>query len=281
MNFETIKWELQENGIGILTLNRPEKLNAISFQMEEELHSILDQLIVNLNCRVIILKGAGRAFCAGTDLQEGLILNSKKIQENYKKYYFLDVTEPIKKKIYYQWRISQIILKMRKISQPIIALIQGPAAGGGFSFILAADIRIASEEAQFINSSINIGLTGADIGASYFLPRLIGMSTAAEILYTGRTVNGKEAKEIGLINRLVEKDKLLDAAMELAEELLKKSPIGLRMTKKAINLSLDSPSLDTIIQFENSSQVITFSSKDMNEASIAFFEKRDPKYSLK
>ncbi len=281
MNFETIKWELQENGIGILTLNRPEKLNAISFQMEEELHSILDQLIVNLNCRVIILKGAGRAFCAGTDLQEGLILNSKKIQENYKKYYFLDVTEPIKKKIYYQWRISQIILKMRKISQPIIALIQGPAAGGGFSFILAADIRIASEEAQFINSPINIGLTGADIGASYFLPRLIGMSTAAEILYTGRTVNGKEAKEIGLVNKLVEKDKLLDAAMELAEEMLKKSPIGLRMTKKAINLSLDSPSLDTIIQFENSSQVITFSSKDMNEASSAFFEKRDPKYSLK
>jgi len=281
MNFETIKWELQENGIGILTLNRPEKLNAISFQMEEELHSILDQLIVNLNCRVIILKGAGRAFCAGTDLQEGLILNSKKIQENYKKYYFLDVTEPIKKKIYYQWRISQIIVKMRKISQPIIALIQGPAAGGGLSFILAADIRIASEEAQFINSPINIGLTGADIGASYFLPRLIGMSTAAEILYTGRTVNGKEAKEIGLVNRLVEKDKLLDAAMELAEEMLKKSPIGLRMTKKAINLSLDSPSLDTIIQFENSSQVITFSSKDMNEASSAFFEKRDPKYSLK
>ncbi len=281
MNFETIKWELQENGIGILTLNRPEKLNAISFQMEEELHSILDQLIINLNCRVIILKGAGRAFCAGTDLQEGLILNSKKIQENYKKYYFLDVTEPIKKKLYYQWRISQIILKMRKISQPIIALIQGPAAGGGFSFILAADIRIASEEAQFINSPINIGLTGADIGASYFLPRLIGMSTAAEILYTGRTVNGKEAKEIGLVNRLVEKDKLLDAAMELAEEMLKKSPIGLRMTKKAINLSLDSPSLDTIIQFENSSQVITFSSKDMNEASSAFFEKRDPKYSLK
>ena len=281
MNFETIKWELQENGIGILTLNRPEKLNAISFQMEEELHSILDQLIVNLNCRVIILKGAGRAFCAGTDLQEGLILNSKKIQENYKKYYFLDVTEPIKKKIYYQWRISQIIIKMRKISQPIIALIQGPAAGGGFSFILAADIRIASEEAQFINSPINIGLTGADIGASYFLPRLIGMSTAAEILYTGRTVNGKEAKEIGLVNKLVEKDKLLDAAMELAEEMLKKSPIGLRMTKKAINLSLDSPSLETIIQFENSSQVITFSSKDMNEASSAFFQKRDPKYSLK
>ncbi|MFX0043735.1 MAG: enoyl-CoA hydratase/isomerase family protein [Candidatus Hodarchaeota archaeon] len=281
MNFETIEWELKENGIGILTLKRPEKLNAISFQMEEELHSILDHLTMNLDCRVIILKGAGRGFCAGTDLQEGLILNSKKIQEEYKKYYFLDVAEPIKKRVYYQWRISQLIIKMRKISQPIIALIQGPAAGGGFSLILAADIRLASEEAQFINSPINIGLTGADIGASYFLPRLIGMSTAAEILYTGRTVNGKEAKELGLVSKLVEKDKLLDAAMELAKEMLKKSPLGLRMTKKALNLSLDSPSLDTIIQFENSSQVVTFSSKDMNEASSAFFEKRDPKYSLK
>jgi enoyl-CoA hydratase len=281
MNFETIEWELKENGIGILTLNRPEKLNAISFQMEEELHSILDQLMINLDCRVIILKGAGRAFCAGTDLQEGLILKSKKIQEDYKKYYFLDVIEPNKKMIYYQWRISQLILKMRKINQPIIALIQGPAAGGGFSLILAADIRIASEEAQFINSPINIGLTGADIGASYFLPRLIGMSTAAEILYTGRTVNGKEAKELGLVSRLVEKNEIFDTAMELAEEMLKKTPLGLRMTKKAVNLSLDSPSLETIIQFENSSQAVTFSSKDMNEATSAFFEKRDPKYGLK
>jgi len=281
MNFETINFELQPNGIGIITLNRPEKLNAISFQMEEDLHELLDHLMTNLDCRVIILKAEGRAFCAGTDLQEGLILNSKKIPVGYEKYYFLNVPEPLKKKMYHQWRISQIYVKMRKISQPIIAIIHGAAAGGGFGFAMAADMRIASEDVKFINASINIGLTGADVGGSYFLPRLIGMSRAAEILYSGKIVDGIEAEKIGLVLKVVKKENLLKVAIEKAEELLKKSPLGLRMTKQAINLSLDSPSLETILQFENSSIVLSFSSKDVNEASAAFFEKRDPKFPLR
>ena len=281
MNFETIKFELKPNGIGIITLNRPEKLNAISFQMEEDLHELLDHLMTNLDCRVVIFGGMGRAFCAGTDLQEGLILNSKKIPVGYEKYHFLNVPEPLKKKMYHQWRISQIYVKMRKISQPIIAIIHGAAAGGGFGFAMAADMRIASEDVKFINASINIGLTGADVGGSYFLPRLIGMSRAAEILYSGKIVDGIEAEKIGLVLKVVKKENLLKVAIEKAEELLKKSPLGLRMTKQAINLSLDSPSLETILQFENSSIVLTFSSKDVNEASAAFFEKRDPKFPLR
>ncbi len=281
MNFETINFELKPNGIGIITLNRPEKLNAISFQMEEDLHEILDHLMSNLDCRVVIFGGMGRAFCAGTDLQEGLILNTKKIPVGYEKYHFLNVPEPLKKKMYHQWRISQIYVKMRKISQPIIAIIHGAAAGGGFGFAMAADMRIASEDVKFINASINIGLTGADVGGSYFLPRLIGMSRAAEILYSGKIVDGIEAEKIGLVLKVVKKENLLKVAIEKAEELLKKSPLGLRMTKQAINLSLDSPSLETILQFENSSIVLTFSSKDVNEASAAFFEKRDPKFPLR
>ena len=281
MNFETIKFELKPNGIGIITLNRPEKLNAISFQMEEDLHELLDHLMTNLDCRVVIFGGMGRAFCAGTDLQEGLILNSKKIPVGYEKYYFLNVPEPLKKKMYHQWRISQIYVKMRKISQPIIAIIHGAAAGGGFGFAMAADMRIASEDVKFINASINIGLTGADVGGSYFLPRLIGMSRAAEILYSGKIVDSIEAEKIGLVLKVVAKENLLKVAIEKAQELLKKSPLGLRMTKQAINLSLDSPSLETILQFENSSIVLTFSSKDVNEASAAFFEKRDPKFPLR
>ena len=280
MNFETIKFELKPNGIGIISLNRPEKLNAISFQMEEDLHELLDHLMTNLDCRVVIFGGMGRAFCAGTDLQEGLILNSKKTPVGYEKYYFLNVPEPLKRKMYHQWRISQIYVKMRKISQPIIAIIHGAAAGGGFGFAMAADMRIASEDVKFINASINIGLTGADVGGSYFLPRLIGMSRAAEILYSGKIVDGIEAEKIGLVLRVVEKENLLKVAIEKAEELLKKSPLGLRMTKQAINLSLDSPSLENILQYENSSIVLTFSSKDVNEASAAFFEKRDPKFPL-
>ncbi len=279
--FNTITFELKEEGIGILSLNRPEKLNAISFQMEEELHLLLDEIATNLECRVLILRAEGNIFSAGTDLQEGLILNSKKTPEEYEKFYFLDVPEPIKKKIYHQWRITALIKKLREIHQPIIALIQGTAAGGGLGFVLASDIRIATKEAKFINASTNIGLTGGDMGSSYFLPRLIGMSRAAEILYTGRAIDGKEAERIGLVSRIVDKEGLLNAGLELAEEMLLKSPLGLRLTKRTINLSLDAPSLNTIIEFENSSIIIAFSSKDILEASSAFFGKRKPHYPLK
>lgn len=279
--FNTITFKLKESGIGIITLNRPQKLNAISFQMEEELHTLLDELKTNLDCRVLILRAEGKAFSAGTDLQEGLILNSKKTANSYKKFYFLDVPEPIKKKMYHQWRITDLITKFRDLHQPIIALIQGVAAGGGFGFLLASDIRIATKEAKFINASMNIGLTGGDMGSSYFLPRLIGMSRAAEILYTGRAIDGVEAEKIGLVSKVVEKEQLLEAGLELAEEMLSKSPLGLRLTKKAINLSLDAPSLHTILEFENSSIIVAFSSKDIAEASSAFFNKRKPHYPKK
>jgi len=281
MQLKTIKFELHEDGIGILSLNRPEKLNAISFEMEEELHKVMDHLMINLDCRVLILRGEGRAFSAGTDLQEGLILNSKRNPEGYDRYYYLNVPEPLKKKLYHQWRITQIVIKMRNISQPIIAIVHGAVAGGGFGFAMASDIRIGSEDVKFINASINIGLTGADVGGSYFLPRLIGMAKASEMLYSGRAIGAMEAKESGLLFKIVKKEDLLADGLNLAQELIKKSPLGLRMTKQAINLSLDSPSLENIIQFENSSIVLSFSSKDVNEASSAFFEKRDPKYSLR
>jgi len=281
VNFETIKFELKENGIGILSLNRPEKLNAINFQMEKELHELLDHLMVNLDCRVLIFKAEGRAFCSGTDLQEALILNTKRHPEGYEKYYFLNVPEPIKRKMYHQWRISSIFIKMRKISQPIIALVHGAAAGGGFGFAMASDIRIVGTNVKFINASINIGLTGADVGGSYFLPRLIGLSRASEIMYTGRQVGAEESVKIGLALKSIESKDLLESGLELANEMLKKSPLGLRMTKQALNLTLDSPSLETICQLENSNIVLTFSSKDVNEASAAFFGKRDPKYPLR
>jgi len=280
LDFETIKFELREDGIGILTLNRPDKLNAMSFQMFEDLHTIFDNLMVNLDCRVLILKGEGRAFCAGLDLKEVNLLNMKKKPEDYKKFYYLDIPETLKNRMYFQWRLSQVIIKMRKISQPIITIVHGAAAGGGFALALASDIRIAGEKAQFNNAFIKLGLSGSDVGTSYFLPRLIGMSRAAEILYTGRFINAEEAERIGLIFRIVKGDeaKLLDVAMEIAENLLIKSPLGLRMTKEAINLSLDSPSLETIIQLENRAQTLCGSSNDIKEGVSAFFEKRKAKY---
>jgi len=283
LNFETIKFELKQNGIGILTLNRPDKLNAMSFQMIKDLHDLFDSLMVNLDCRVVILKAEGRTFCAGLDLKESMILQSKKKPTELKeKFHFLNAPDKdiIKAKLYAQWYTSQIIVKMRKIGQPIIALIQGAASGAGFAFILAADFRIASKKARFNNAFINVGFSGSDLGSSYYLPRLIGMSRAAEILYTGRFVDAFEAEKIGLVLNVVEEENLLDMAIELAENLLHKSSLRLRMTKQAINSSLDSPSLESILQLENRAQMLCSASDDIMEGVQSFFEKRDPKYPL-
>ena len=281
MDFKTIKWELRENGIGILTLNRPERLNAVSFQMVEELHELADHLMVNLDCRVLIIRAEGRVFSAGTDLKDGTLLGLRKTYDDYKQYYYLDAPEAIKKRTYYQWRISHFYIKMRKISQPIICLVQGPAAGAGYSIALASDVRIASPKATFINAVINLGLPGVDVGNSYFLPRLIGLSRAAALLYSGKPLEVKKALQYGLISKIVEENELFDTGLELAETFLQKSPLGLRMTKEAINLSMDSPSLDTIIQLENRSILVCSSSKDINEGSSAFLQKRTPKYDLR
>ncbi|MFX1379935.1 MAG: enoyl-CoA hydratase/isomerase family protein [Promethearchaeota archaeon] len=283
MNFETIKFELREDGIGILTLNRSDKLNALNFQMIEELHTLFDHLMVNLDCRVLILRAAGRVFCAGLDLKESTILQSKKKPEELKeKFFFMKAPDKdtIKSKIYAQARASQIISKMRKISQPIIAIVQGAATGAGFTLVLASDIRIGGKSTKLANSFINVGFSGADLASSYHLPRLIGMSRAAEILYTGRFIEAEEAEKIGLVSKVVEGDeiKLFEAAIEIAENLLTKSPLGLRMTKEAINISLDSPSLDTIIQLENRTQMLCSTSSDLLEGVNAFFEKRKPEY---
>ena len=153
--------------------------------------------------------------------------------------------------------------------------------GAGFSVAMAADIRIATKNAKFNAGYINIGLTGSDMGSSYFLPRLIGMSRASELLYTGRFLEAEEALKFGFVLKIVEDDKLDDSGFELAREMLTKSPLGLRMTKQAINLSLDSPSLETMIQLENRGQVLSGSSKDVWEAFNAYTEKRDPNFPLK
>ena len=283
LELETLRFNLQPNGIGILTLNRPDKLNAMSFQMFADLHEIFDHLMTNLDCRVVILQGKGRAFCAGLDLSEVNIMRMKRIPEEYKKFKYMQVSDQVKKTFYFQWMLSRVIIKMRKINQPIIAVVNGAAAGGGFGLTLASDIRIAGKNARFSNAFINVGLSGSDCGTSYFLPRLIGMSRATEILYTGRFIDAEEALRIGLVLKLIEGDeiKLFEAAIEIAENLLTKSPLGLRMTKEAINLSQDSPSLETIIQLENRAQTLCSSSSDMMTAVMAFFKKEPPKYSLR
>ncbi|MHA1489715.1 MAG: enoyl-CoA hydratase/isomerase family protein [Promethearchaeota archaeon] len=281
MDFGILKWELREDGIGILTLNRPERLNAMSIQLVEDLNDLFDHLMINLDCRVVIMRGEGKAFCAGLDLKESSVLQKRKVPEEYQKFQHINIPEGIKRTYYYQARMSQIILKMRRISQPIIAIINGSAVGGGFTLTMAADIRIASENAKFSVGAINIGMSGGDLGGSYFLPRLIGMSRAAEILYTGKFIDASEAERNGYVLKVVKKEELLNSAIELAKEMLHKSPLGLRLTKEAINLSLNSPSLTNAINLDNRAQTICSVSKDMVEAAQAFYEKRNPKYALR
>ena len=281
MEFETISWELRDDGIGIITLNRPEKMNTITFQMVEDLHKIADHLMTNLECRVLIFRSEGKNFSAGSDLKDGNQLTLRKTYEGYEKYFYLDVPEVVKKRMYYQWHISQFYIKMRKITQPIICLIQGPAVGAAFSFCLASDIRIAGPRATFKNAVINLGLVGVDVGSSYWLPRLIGMSRAAEITYSGEAIDAQKALDYGLLLKIVDEDKLLDAGLELAELYLGKSPMGLRMTKEILNRTMDSPSLDTMISMENAFQTVAGMSKDLGEGGAAFLQKRKPKYPKK
>ena len=281
LNYETIEFELREDGIGILTFNRPERLNAISVQFVEDMNALLDDLMINLDCRVVIMRGLGRAFCAGLDIKEAPLLSGRKVPEAYRKFKHVDVKEQVKRSLYWQNRMAQIVIKMRKISQPIIALIQGPATGGGFTFAMAADIRFASEAGRFSIGAINIGMSGGDLGGAYFLPRLIGMSRAAEIMYTGRYLGAIEAEKIGFVLKMVEEDKLLDAALDLASEMLTKSPLGLRMTKEAINMTLDTPSLETMINLDNRGQTLCTTSKDFTTSMQAFMEKKEPKFPLR
>jgi enoyl-CoA hydratase len=247
--------------------------------MIEELHELLSELEWNLDCRVLILTGEGRAFCSGTDLKESFLFESvDKLPEKYSNLKYLNVDDDAKRKMYGQKRIAEVMLRLRRINQPVIAAVKGAATGGGFALAMASDIRIAGESARFNNAFINIGMSGTDVGSSYFLPRLIGLSRAAEILYTGRFVDAKEAERIGFVSRVVPDDQLLEAALNLAREMLKKSPLGLRLTKEAINQNIDAPSMEAAIYLENRNQVVCMSTKDVVEALTSFFEKRSPNY---
>jgi enoyl-CoA hydratase/carnithine racemase len=226
--------------IGVLTLNRPAKLNALNQPMIEELDDLLGMLAVNRDIRVVILTGAGeKGFCSGLDMSETAAQ-------------LFDVTPDV---IYfYQTRTSLLFYKMRRIPQPIIAAVHGAAAGAGFSFAMAADVRVVTPQARFNAAYINIGLGGADLCSSFFLPKLIGTGRAYEFLLTGEFMSAQEAKELGFVSRIVEKDKLMETAREIADKMVGKNPVGLWMTKEAINMNLDGASLEQALHLENRNQ---------------------------
>jgi len=274
--YETIKVQEREDGISIITFNRPNRLNAMNFQFVEDLQDYLNKLENNLSIRVVILTGEGRAFCSGLDLKEGHAIFKKKVPENLQKFEYFRLKDKIKRATIVQKLISQLMVQLRRIPQPVIAAIKGSAYGGGLAFALASDIRIAGESAEFCNAFINIGLSGADCGSSYWLPRLIGFSRAAEFMYTGRVIDAQEADKFGLVSKVVPDDKILNEALNIAKEILTKSPIGLKFTKDALNMNVDAPSLEAATKLENRTQVICINAEDVLEGVSATLEKRVP-----
>ena len=260
-SYDTLLVE-KEGAIDWLTLNRPEQLNALSRTMMLELQHYFGELYTDHDVRVVILRGAGRGFCAGLDLKEDRGGASSE-------------SGPVAG-LRAQRRVSEIMLCMRRCPQPIISVVQGPAAGGGFGLALASDIRIAGPKARMNAAFIRIGLSACDVGVSYFLPRLVGASLASELLLTGRFIDAARAERLGLVSSVVPEDELVAAARSMANEILANSPIGVRLTKDCLNMSIDAPSLDSVVAMEDRQQILISQTQDMREGVGAFLEKRAP-----
>jgi len=256
-----------DDGVDRVTLNRPDSLNALDPGMIDALNAYLESLQRNRSTRVVVLKGAGSAFCAGLDLKHAMARRAGQQEPS-------GVTESLDS----QRRIADIVMLMRRCPQPIIALVQGAAAGGGFALALAADIRIATKSARMNCAFIKLGLGGCDIGTSYFLPRLVGVSVASELILTGRFIHAERALAVGLVSEVVEEGGLDSAAVPYVEAMMTASPVGLRLSKECLNMSVDAGSIEAVIAMEDRNQVLCSRSEDFNEGIRAFLEKRKPVY---
>jgi enoyl-CoA hydratase/carnithine racemase len=240
MAFETLIVE-HRGAAAWLTLNRPEALNTFTGQMIDELAQFFGALEADRETRVVVLRGEGRAFCAGLDLKDLLPrLDAMDAASTFD----------------FQRRLSRMYLAMRRCPQPIVCLWHGAASGGGFALGLASDIRYCTPDARLNASFIQVGLTGADVGVSWLLPRLVGASVASELLLTGRTVNATRALAIGLVAEVVEADALEAAGERTVSELLAADPLALALTKQALHANLSAPSLEAAVDLEDRQQTL-------------------------
>lgn len=257
--FETLLAEEVKPGIVVVTLNRPEKYNAMTNTMFVELEQLAWGIETEDTCRVVILTGAGKAFCSGYDLADADDLPGLGALG------MLDQQE----------RAARALSAIRGLRVPVIAAVNGAAAGGGLALALAADIRIASSTAKFNAAFVRIGLSAGDLGTSWLLTRLIGPAKTSEIAFTGRLVGATEAAELGLVNSLSADDVLGDA-LSLAEQIVENSPGGVELSKRALQSNLEVGSYAAALELENRGQALLTRSPDMTEALSAFKEKRPP-----
>jgi enoyl-CoA hydratase len=250
----------------VITLNRPERLNAMSIELVIELDEALQAVADDNDTYVVVLTGAGRGFCSGLDLKDyGVIPNIDgltvgRIAQRSMRYY------------------SRLILTMRRMPQPVLAAINGVAYGGGMCLSLAAELRIAGESAEFNATGIVNGLTSTELGASWLLPRLVGAAHSNDMLLTGRKIDAAEALRMGLVSRVLPDDELLPAVLELAGRMSEFSPYGLAMTKDIIWVNLENPSLEAAIEIEDRNQLMLGFTENLPEAIRAFDRKRKPVY---
>lgn len=261
-SYNTLAVTRPRPGVVLATLDRPERLNAITFEMFEEFVTLQREVEADADARVLVLTGAGRAFCAGLDLDEAATLPQMPTAE------MLAGQE--------SWAAS--VAGFRHMTKPVVAAVNGSAAGAGMALALAADIRVASRAARFNAAFVRIGLSGGDVGTSWALPRIVGLGRAYEILLTGRFVEAPEALQIGLVTDVVDAEALLDRAMETADLIVGNSPTGMALTKHVVQNNVDAPSLEAALALENRNQVLATRTDDMVEALNAFREKRAPRY---
>jgi enoyl-CoA hydratase/carnithine racemase len=245
-----------------LTLNRPDQLNAITADLNEAIRAELTMIASDRACRVVIVTGAGRGFCAGLDLH------------GYGKAPGNDGSDESRDRLGNQEHMSRLILRIRALPQPVIAAVNGPAAGFGLALALGCDIRYAGESAVFRAAFINIGVSNCDMGTSWLLPRLIGASRSHELMLTGRRVEAQEALQIGLVADVVPDDGLPARALEAAEQIASNAPWGVRLTKQGMWTALELPSEQAAIEFEDRQQIMSTFGVAMPEAIGAFLEKR-------
>ena len=254
-------------GVARITLNRPERLNAINNELLTDFSAALDDADTDPEVRCVVLTGAGRGFCAGADLKAG-------VQEVPGAEGF----GPILNTFAYQQRIVAVVTRLRRLRKPVIAAVNGVTRGAGNNMAFSADFRIASEQANFGCNFVERGLMAE--ASAYYLPRLVGMAIATEICLLGEPFDAAQAKAWGIVNKVVPHDKLMDEAMALARKINSKAPIAVRMTKQALHRAHDQ-SAEQFLDMQNTMNTKLRYTADAKEALAAFIEKRPAKFQNK
>jgi enoyl-CoA hydratase/carnithine racemase len=252
----------QREGVATITLDRPERLNALTFEVYRELTDVFAALRDEVEVRVVVITGAGRAFCSGGDVHD--IIGQLFLRDMEGLLEFTRMT-------------CELVRNIRALPKPVIASLNGTTAGAGACIALASDIRIASEEAKIAFLFVKVGLSGADMGAAYLLPRVVGLAKATELLYTGDFISAPEAERIGLYNRVVTSEELATVTHEFAARLAKGPPFALAKTKEMLNREIGL-GCDAALECEAQAQAICMQHPDYREAYEAFIEKRPPRF---